>query len=62
MLNQLKPVITLSLLLVIMLTSCETNHYGVNSWQDLSHSRDLDKLKGKRLKSLQRNTERADDY
>ncbi len=42
--------------------SCETSHYSANSWQDLNHSRDLDKLKGKRLKPIQKNVSKTFNY
>lgn len=54
-------------LLVIVIVSvcflsCETSHYSSNSWQDLYHSRDLDKMKGKRLKPLQKNVAKHHNY
>ncbi len=46
----------------VFLMSCETSHYSANSWQDLNHSRDLDKMKGKRLKPLQKNVAKHHNY
>lgn len=49
-------------ILSVFLMSCETSHYNANSWQDLNHSRDLDKMKGKRLKPLQKNVAKHHSY
>lgn len=49
-------------ILSVFFMSCETSHYSANSWQDLYHSRDLDKMKGKRLKPLQKNVAKHHDY
>jgi len=56
----------IALLVIVLISvcfmSCETSHYNANSWQDLNHSRDLDKLKGKRLKPIQKNVSKHHSY
>ncbi len=54
----------LSVVVIFVLTfaSCETSRYGSNSWMDLQHSRDLDAMKGKRLKPIQKNVSKAEHF
>lgn len=57
-------VVLLSLFMVVSLGSCKSNQKSMAShgWTDLNHAKKLDKLKGKRLKKIQKNVTRAERY